>query len=294
MGNSTYSESTTREYSRSYERQSRGEIFRATHVHADMNPKDLRFREARDSEAHPETVPVIIALDVTGSMGKVPEQFIKGQLGTLFETLISNGVEHPAVCFTGIGDHISDTGPLQVGQFESGSVELDKWLKNIWLECGGGGGARESYLLAYLFAGRHTVLDSVEKRNKKGFLFTIGDEATHRSLNEGAIKTIMGGQSAVTTSVETLLAEAREKYEVFHIHVNTTGYKDNVTVIESWRELLGQNLIICNNDDRIAEIIAATIRVCRGQSIEDITSSTHSAVVDAVSPVFVRRPSSAV
>lgn len=244
MGTSYYSSETTRKLSNSYSSRSRGEIFTSSNVHKDMDPKGVIVREARDSEAHPETVPVIIALDVTGSMGKIPEQFIKGQLATLFDTLIASGIEHAAVCFVGIGDHISDQGPLQIGQFESGSLELDKWLKNIWLEAGGGGGARESYLLAYLFAARHTALDSVEKRRKKGFLFTIGDEATHLDLSEGTIRSITGVQSAVTTSVGTLLEEAKEKFEVFHIHANTTGYRNNESVISSWRELLGQNLLI--------------------------------------------------
>lgn len=37
-------------------------------------------RECRDSEEHPETTPIIIALDVTGSMGRIPHDLVKNQL----------------------------------------------------------------------------------------------------------------------------------------------------------------------------------------------------------------------
>ena len=44
------------------------EIFQNRKMPDDMDPKQIRVREARDSEAHPESFPVIIALDQTGSM----------------------------------------------------------------------------------------------------------------------------------------------------------------------------------------------------------------------------------
>ena len=37
-------------------------------VHNDLDPKGLIFRESRDSEAHPESVPVILVLDETGQL----------------------------------------------------------------------------------------------------------------------------------------------------------------------------------------------------------------------------------
>lgn len=40
----------------------------AAKCHELMDPKGVKFREARDNPDHPETVPVVIGLDVTGSM----------------------------------------------------------------------------------------------------------------------------------------------------------------------------------------------------------------------------------
>ena len=44
------------------------ELFKRNHLHKDLNPKNI-IRECLDTEEHPETIPVILALDVTGSMG---------------------------------------------------------------------------------------------------------------------------------------------------------------------------------------------------------------------------------
>ena len=44
------------------------ELYKARRLSAALDPKSV-MRECRDSEEHPNTLPVILALDVTGSMG---------------------------------------------------------------------------------------------------------------------------------------------------------------------------------------------------------------------------------
>jgi hypothetical protein len=103
-----------------------------------MDPRGLGVREARDSEHHPRSVPIIVAFDVTGSMGDVPMRFAKDLLGRLMTRLVEHGwVSDPQVLFAAIGDAVSDRAPLQVGQFESG-LEMDMWLTRLWLEGRGG------------------------------------------------------------------------------------------------------------------------------------------------------------
>ena len=156
-----------------YSNKSREEIFTSRNIDAEMDPTKALVRESRDSEEHPETVSIIVALDVTGSMGFVPEHIVKEALPDLIGSLMEAGIEDPQVLFLGIGDFIYDAAPLQVGQFESSAELLDRWLTRVYLEGGGGGNNQEGYNLAHLFAARHTSIDCWEKRKQKGFLFTI-------------------------------------------------------------------------------------------------------------------------
>jgi hypothetical protein len=221
-------------------------------AHESMNPNGITFREARDSDIHPNSVPIIIALDVTGSMGHIPHELIKEGLPKLMSGIIQGGVPDAAVLFLGIGDHECDRFPLQVGQFESGDKELDMWLTRTYLEGGGGGNKGESYLLAWYFAGFHTKIDSFEKRKVKGLLFTIGDEPDLDSLPASAINEIMGnGQQ--TYSRSELLEEARKLYDIYHISVLHSPQAK--TADEYWKKTLGQNCLSIDDHKQIPEVI---------------------------------------
>lgn len=218
-----------------------------------MNPKGVVFREARDSAAHPNSTPIQLFLDVTGSMGHIPHDMIKSGLPTLVGKLIQNGVTDVALMFGAVGDHECDRAPLQVAQFESGDAELDMWLTRTWLEGGGGGNSGESYLLAWYFAGYHTKTDAFEKRNTKGFVFTIGDEPCLRNLPYSAVKGIMGdsaiGQGSYTR--EQLLAKAQEQNHVYHIHLGQRRGLD-----PAWKDMLGQNLIVLDDYTKVSDTIS--------------------------------------
>ena len=82
-----------------YASKSAGEIFTQNakrKAHESMNPNGITFREARDSEVHPNTVPIFLGLDVTGSMGHIPHELIKDGLPKLMGGIIQGGVPDPA------------------------------------------------------------------------------------------------------------------------------------------------------------------------------------------------------
>ncbi|MBZ4037404.1 hypothetical protein K6T82_21770 [Flavobacterium sp. 17A] len=242
-----------------YASKSAAEIFtqNALHMaHESMNPNGVIFREARDSDVHPNTVPIILGLDVTGSMGHIPHELIKDGLPKLMGGIIQGGVPDPALLFLGIGDHECDRYPLQVGQFESGDEELDMWLTRTYIEGGGGGNAGESYLLAWYFAAFHTKTDAFEKRGQKGLLFTVGDEPGLKTLPASAIKEIMGQGQQTYTHLE-LLAEAQKRYDVYHISVLHSGQAINADV--EWKELLGQNCLSIEDHREIPNVIKKII-----------------------------------
>lgn len=267
---------------KSYATKSADQIFSKS-LAADMNPNGLGVRESRDSDAHPESVAVMVYLDVTGSMGRIPDAIVRDKLGALMNTIIDNGVEHPQILFGAIGDHRTDEAPLQVGQFESGTEELDKWLTQIYLEGYGGGQARESYLLAWLVGGRHTSIDCFEKRNQKGFLITIGDEMSWDTLDTRTLRDLMGYTDAeVDLTDKQLLEEAQRLYNVYHIHINEASYRDDPRVLGYWKDMLGERLIVLNDYNAVCETIATLIAVQHGVDMEEVTSKFDSSIAGLV------------
>ena len=286
MGFSSFSSDAYDALKTDYSTKSTDDIFTSNRNRKpidEMLPKDIKFREARDSEEHPTSLAIAVFLDETGSMGDIPEYLVKNKLGILIQTLIDHGIEHPSVLFGAIGDHISDSYPLQVGQFESGTEELDKWLTGMYLEGYGGGQDMESYLLAWLFASRHTTIDCFEKRKEKGFLFTIGDEKSWGKLDANYLKELMGYAQADSVSDKQLLAEAQKVYNVYHIHINETGYRDDPNVLGYWRDILGERLIILDDKELVAEIIASTVGIMHGITLEKMTADFDPKVALAVS-----------
>src|ERR1700754_3820389 len=87
----------------------------ATTVHPDLDPHGVTVRECRDSAEHPESLPIAVLFDVTGSMGMVPRA-LQAKLPDLLGLLLRQGyVEHPQVLFGAIGDATCDRAPLQIG-----------------------------------------------------------------------------------------------------------------------------------------------------------------------------------
>ncbi len=274
MGSGSYSSSarSMRATSMGYDTKSASEIFTQRHINNAMNPHGITIRESRDSNEHPNSLAMILALDVTGSMGSVPHFLVKEGLPNIMESIIKGGIKDPQLLFLGIGDHECDRSPLQVGQFESSDALLDKWLTDVYLEGGGGGNEGESYLLAWYFAGKHTSIDCFEKRKEKGFLFTIGDEPVLDSIGASKLKSIMGeGQYQKFTALE-LLDVARKMYNVYHIHIKETGSGARQFVMDGWKQLMADNLVIAKRHTDVAQII--TDIVCQGVKKQSKAKST--------------------
>lgn len=239
-----------------------------------MNPYGVTLRESRDSVEHPNSVAIIIALDVTGSMGSVPHFLVKEGLPKIMMSIIESGILDPQVLFVAIGDHECDDSPLQIGQFESSDELLDKWLTDVWLEGGGGPNDGESYSLAHYFAGFHTSIDCFEKRGQKGILFTIGDEPNLKRYPKNKIKGIMGeGQYSDYTSAE-LIEKAMEKYEVYHIHVKQTYAGSRQETLDTWKQLLGENCIPVDRREDIADVIVSAVR-------KNVKTDAHDSSISA-------------
>lgn len=238
-----------------YEKASMEEIFTQTTMDAKMNPKGA-IRECCETEEHPDTLPIIIGLDVTGSMGHVPAHLIKNDFPEVMKKILDEGVPCPQLCFVAYGDHLCDDFPLQVGQFEASDELMEKWLTSIYLEGGGGGNGGESTTLVYYFAARHTSCDAITKRGKKGLLITIGDEPNHAEYAKYEMNKIFGGVERKLTSAE-IIDEARKNWEIYHINI-LDWVGSTAPVKKCWNELLGDHFISVedNTDANISNMIA--------------------------------------
>lgn len=262
-------------------------------VHKKMNPKGVKMRESRDSDTHPQALGIGIMFDVTGSMGSIPITLQK-KLSGLMTLLIQKGyVAHPQILFGAIGDANSDDAPLQVGQFESG-LEMEDDLGLIWLEGNGGGQHHETYELAYYWFAHHTSIDCYEKRGIKGYLFTIGDEAPYDKIKKAQVETLIGDKLEGNLDTVDVLKLVSERYNVFHIHCQQGQYKNRPEVLDPWKALLGERLLLLDDADNVAELIASTIGVCEGTDLDDVrahlidvgtSAKAAGGVIDALVPL---------
>ncbi len=259
MGHTTWSSTAYTARAAELKTKTREEVFTQRTLDPSVNPDRISLRECRDSDAHPASVAIIIGLDTTGSMGQIPHNLVKGELASLMDTLHKAEIDDAAVLFCGVGDHEYDRAPLQVGQFESGDAEMHHWLTKLWIEGGGGSNPGESYALIWYLAAHHTEADCFQKRGEKGFIFTIGDEPTLDKYPGTALDKIFyrdQGAARATFHAHELLAQAQEKYHVFHINPKSWGSRD----MGNWQNLLGQNYITCAENEiagTIAKIVAA-------------------------------------
>lgn len=264
------------------------EVFSNTDTDVDMKPIDV-MRDARDSDAHPNSLGVMVFLDETGSMGRIPDYLVRTGLGPLMDTMTNEKtIKDVSLCFGAFGDHLSDRSPFQIGQFESEADKLNRWLTGIFLEGHGGGTMEESPLLAWLFAARHTSLDCFEKRGKKGVLFTISDEMCHTSISgEDQISIFGGSQASDITDIEAL-ALAEQMYDVFHIHANDTGYHNRDEILSYWQRMLPERFIVVEKHEEIAETIAATTAILHGTSLADAVAGFNTDVAGRVSTALAK------
>lgn len=248
------------------------QAFTQKHIDSEMIISG-KIREARDSDEHPNSFPIIIALDTTGSMGHIPMDLIKGSFPEIMKAIIDAGVPDPQVCFVGVGDCYFDEAPVQCGQFESSDELMEKWFQKVYLEGGGGNNPGESYNLAWYFASRHTVTDSWEKRHKKGVCITIGDEPCLAEIPQSNILGLFGDGSQSGILSSTLIEEASEQWELYHIHMGDLPIY--TSTINKWRGLIGSDRLVVlprKNYNLVPVVSSIILNVYNGQGNVNVST----------------------
>ena len=200
------------------------QIYKFTKLDSMLDPLNVT-RECLDSDEHPETIPVILALDVTGSMGVAAAEVAKKLNEIMTELYKSDKVKDVEFCIMAIGDFVYDNAPLQVSQFES-DIRIAEQLDKVWFERGGGGNHSESYTAAWYFGLNHCKLDCWN-RGKKGIIITLGDEELNPYLPKCKVKEFIGDNVQSDIETKELYEQAKEKFDIYHLAVdnNETSWR---------------------------------------------------------------------
>ena len=164
-----------------------------------------------------------------------------------------------------------DQAPLQVTQFEA-DIRIAQQLELLYLEKGGGGNSYESYSLAYWFAAMHTKIDCFEKRGKKGYIFTMGDERPTPILRKRDMER-HGLAIQGDLKLQDLLTLASRQWEIFHVVVEQGSNGRDPGVLSEWQEYLGQRVLRLSDHTKIAEVIVSAIQVNEGTDREAVVKS---------------------
>lgn len=251
----------TRSVTGSYSAQ---EMFTSRKLADELNPKD-KIRECRNSEDHPHSKPVILALDVTGSMGDASVRVAKS-LNNIMEDLYKN-IEDVEFMMMGIGDLDYDCAPIQASQFES-DIRIASQLDKLYFEGGGGGNAFESYTAAWYFGLYHTYLDCL-KDGRKGTIITLGDEPLNPYLpGDILVRTLGGAVKQNETNTKRLYELAAKRFNIYHICIedNATSYRyyeDRIfdsTNPNSWLSVLGGDNICVSTIEALPQTISKLVQ----------------------------------
>jgi len=255
MGYGSYSYEAHKAITKGRKGKTAAAVFKGTKVDPGMDPKGVKFRESRDSDDNPNSLGIVFALDISGSMSSIPVQIATEQLPGFMKLLTDCDVPDPQVLFLALTDVSGDGRPLQVGQFETTAELMDQWLTRCSLK----GGGNELYELALHFCARHTAMDCWEQRQKKGYLFMTGDEPANTTLSASVVKQWLG------TDIQDMPLQGvvDEVKKTFHPFFVIPDQRRGQNVAGFWREYLGDYVVVL--DDPVDTCAASAALVALGE-----------------------------
>ncbi len=232
----------------------------ATKAHANLDPRRINKKpfgllEARDSTEHPNSNPVLVCFDVTGSNSARAVDF-QDRLPNLMD-LLNKYMADPQVAVAANDDYkVSGVNAVQISDFESDN-RVDDHIRNIFLVDNGGGNDGESYDLLLYAAARKVVLDSVEKRGKKGYMFMYADEPIFPEVDKHEVLDCYGDKLEKNIPIAEIIEEARRNFNIFMIWPKTSSYRH---AYEQYVKLFGADFVIeSQHPNMLCELIASTV-----------------------------------
>jgi hypothetical protein len=187
--------------------------------------------------------PLIIAIDVTGSMADWPFE-IFDRLPLLYNTL-SQYREDLEICFAAIGDAAVDQWPLQVTSFAS-SFDLEQLLASLHGE-GGGGDAPESYGLFAHWVNTHVQIPDLAE---PPFLVVFGDVTMHAEVPKGQVAHYLGDTVGGDVNAIKAWNQVCKTWNTWFLRRPTGRRGDRVD--QQWAKAIGEQKIFHIEDEQRA------------------------------------------
>lgn len=223
------------------------------------------------------TNPIIVAVDVTGSMSTWPRE-IFDRLPLLYTTL-SQYREDAEILFAAIGDGAVDRWPLQVTTFASG-FDLEQQLGAIYGE-GGGGDAPESYGLFAQWLDTHVTADDA----KDPFLIVFGDINMHDKVPASQIRELLGDDIGQDVDAIATWKRVSKKWNTWFLR--RPGGRPDDHVAQQWARAIGKDRVFPIDDEQRAVDYAMGIIArawgCFGDFQENMRARQDDAKVESVS-----------
>lgn len=157
------------------------------------------------------TNPLLFFCDVTGSMDEWPKT-IFSKLPYLEVEAKNYLGEDLEIAFGAIGDAYTDSYPLQVRPFTSGT-DLKKRMLELVIEKKGGGQVQETYELAGLYCLNKVVMPNAIKP----ILIMIGDEKPYEFISPDMAKDVVGVELEEQVSAKKVFDQLKKKFSVYFI-----------------------------------------------------------------------------
>lgn len=209
--------------------------------------------------------PVVIDLDVTGSMGNWART-IYDKMPMFFGQIVQQGyLPDLSISFAANGDAGSDRVPIQICDFAEGAA-LDGDLAKIYLECGGGGNGVESYqLMAWFYAHRCELLADADP-----YFFFLADEGVYEGVDPSEVSALFGESLPGRIGSHEVFATLKEKFHgnVFLIHKHYCGDANspaNKQIVAQWENLLGDDHVLVLEDPKaVVDVMLGAIALSSG------------------------------
>ena len=248
--------------------KSASQAYKSRTIDKTMDPMNV-VRECKDTEEHPNTIPIILALDVTGSMGDTALQ-VQKKLNPLMIKIYEE-IKDAELMVMAIGDLAYDDYPIQISQFES-DIRIAENLDKIYFESGGGGNDYESYTSAWYMGVKHCKLDCWD-RGKKGLIITMGDEPINPYLPRRPLERVTGDSLQDDIETKELYKQAKEKFDIYHICVESNSYPEQDREKKTFDKILGsQNVMISSVEDISDKILSI---------IKDFSRNSNQSIVES-------------